>query len=85
MPSTSTHAPDLLPLDRLEEIDTILYHLRHMCALLSAFAGQNGHPKFTDGIQLESYAVVFGWIGDELHDTRLGLGEIHKYIAGGAK
>lgn len=82
--STCTQTPvkgdDLLPLDRLEEIDTTLYHFEHMCALLSAFAS-HGNAIFTDGMKREHYAVVFGWIEDELHDVRRGLNEVHKWVA----
>lgn len=78
--TTVAHPGDkLLPGDRLEEIDTTLYHFEHNCALLSAFASQSG-ATFTDGLRLEMYAVVFGWIGDELHDVRLSLGELHKEL-----
>lgn len=72
------------PSARLEDVDTSLYHLRHICALLSAFAGQHGDNQFTDGIRLETYAVVFGWISDELDDVRLDLEEINKALIGGA-
>jgi hypothetical protein len=77
--STPTPGAELLPGDRLEEIDTTLYQFEQMCALLSAFASQ-GQAVFTDGLRLEMYAVVFGWIGDELHDVRLSLEELHKEI-----
>lgn len=80
-PAPATGTPSLLPGDRLEEIDTTLYHLQHMCALLSAFAGQPGQNIFTDGLRIEMFAVIFGWIGDELHDARLSLGELHREIA----
>lgn len=48
-----------------EALSYRLYVLHHLCSLLSAFAGQQGEKRFTDGIQLETYAVVFGWIADE--------------------
>jgi hypothetical protein len=77
-PTPAPGAPSLLPLDRLDEIDNTLYRFMHLCALLSAFAGQNGRNPFTDGLRIEMFAVVFGWIGDELHDVRLSLNELHK-------
>ena len=81
-PGTSTPAQPgdpILPGDRLEEIDTTLYHFEHMCALIGAFAGQPS-ATFTDGLPLEMYAVVFDWIRDELHDVRLGLEEVRKWV-----
>lgn len=77
--STPTPGEQLLPGDCLDEIDTTLYHFEHMCALLSAFASQ-GERVFTDGLRLEMYAVVFGWIGDELHDARLRLSEVYRAL-----
>lgn len=76
---TPAQGDNLLPLDRLEEIDTTLYHFEHILELLSTFAA--GGNKFTDGIQREHYAAVFGWIGSELHDIRVGLNEVHKWVA----
>lgn len=77
--TTAQPGDKLLPGDRLEELDTALYHFEHVCGLLSDFAGQPGR-KFTDGLQIERYAVVFGWIGDELHDVRLSLNELHQEL-----
>ena len=81
VPTTAQPGGKLLPGDRLEEIDTTLYHFEHNCALLSAFAGQHGNNVFTDGLRLEMYAVVFGWIGDELHDVRLSLNALQQELA----
>ncbi len=69
----------LLPGDRLEEIDDVLYKFSQMCALFSAFAYSNT-AVFTDGLRLETYATVFGWIGDELEEVRASLGELHKEL-----
>ena len=78
-------APDpgtrgLVPLDSLEELDTALYNLQHITTLLGLFAGQSGTRRFTDGLPLETFAVVFGWLGDALHDARLHIDEINKAL-----
>lgn len=54
----------------LEALSYRLYQLHHICSLLSMFAGQQGTSRFTDGIQLETYQVVFGWIADEMKAIR---------------
>ena len=78
--TTTAHPGDkLLPGDRLEQIDDVLYKFSQMCALFSAFACANT-SVFTDGLRLEMYATVFGWIGDELEDIRTSLGELHKEL-----
>ena len=82
----NTSAPDSgaqprLPLDLLPEVEEVLYPLEHLSALLSDFAGQSGR-QFTDGIQLEHYAVVFGWIGNQVHDVRLQLQEVEQFLRG---
>ena len=68
------------PGDRLEEIDTELYHLQHICALLEAFAGQQGPRNFTDGLSLEMFAVVFGWIITQMAGARSSLEEVQKEL-----
>lgn len=77
-----TPAPDtrLLPLDALDLIESSLYPLQHTCALISAFAGAHGMHVFTDGLPLEMFAVVFGHIGDELHDALLHVEAIRKEL-----
>lgn len=81
---TVAHPGDaILPGDRLEELNTTLDHFAHMCDLLSAFAGAQGPRHFTDGLSLEMYASLFGWIGDELHDVRLSLNELHQELLRG--
>lgn len=53
--------------EQREALSYRLYQLHHICSLLSAFAGQQGTRRFTDGIQLETYQVVFGWLADEIN------------------
>jgi len=72
----------LLPGDRLDEIDTTLYHLRYICGLIEAVANAAPSGACTDPVDIETISVVFGWIGDELHDVRLGLEEINKALMG---
>lgn len=65
---------------RLEEIDTTLYRLQHTLQLLGDFAGQHGSRKFTDGLQLEMFAVVFGSFSDQVLEVRGALSAIQEEI-----
>jgi len=70
----------LLPGDRLEEIDTTLYHLQSICGVIDSLSTACPLGARTDGIDPEPFHVLFGWIGDELRDIRLGLEEINKEL-----
>ncbi len=80
MACTNTPAPGMqqIAFELLEQIDTNLYHLQHICALLGTFAGQHGNSRFTDGVQLEHYAATFGWIADQVRGTRTVLNATRK-------
>ena len=80
--TTATAQPGdpILPGDRLEEIDTTLYHFEHMCALIEGLTSAAGRGAHTDGLDIEMFVVVFGWIGEELHDIRLGLEDVRKWV-----
>lgn len=71
----------LLPGDALEQIDTTLYHLQHMCDLINGLTSAGPPGTHTDGLDVEMFTVVFGWIGDELHDVRLALEPVHRALA----
>ena len=87
MHSTDSSTPQptgLLPGDRLDEVETTIYTLHHICALYGDFAGQHGNRVFTDGLQLEHFSVVFGWLSDQLHHAHLHVCEIQKEFIGDA-
>lgn len=81
--STSTPAPGMqqIAFELLEQIDEKLFRLQHICALLGDFAGQHERGAFTDGVQLEHYAVTFGWIAGEVSDARHVLNSTRKGAA----
>jgi len=81
-PKARLHSADttLLPGDALEQIDTTLYHLQHMCDLINGLTGASKPGTHTDGLDVEMFTVVFGWIGDELHDVRLSLESVHRFV-----
>lgn len=81
MPSnTPTPAPgaQLSPRDRLEEIDTVLYHWENLFRVITGLGSAFPCDARTDGIDPEPFQVLFDWIADELHETRDSLGELHK-------
>ena len=66
--------------DALEEIDGTLFRMMQMCRLIESLGSACRPDARTDGIDPEPFHVVFGWIGDELHDVRLALESVHRSL-----
>ncbi len=70
----------LLPGDALEEIDTTLYHFESLFRVIEGLGSACQLGARTDGIDPEPFHALFGWIANELHDARLGLEVVNKYL-----
>lgn len=81
-PAPATEAKPADPRDLVDNVSNRLYNLQQICALINALAGTPGHAKFSDGIPLETFAAVFGWIQEEMSDARLQLAEIYQATRG---
>ena len=56
-------------LDQLDAIDTRLYHLQHLCDLVSGCAAVGGTAEQTE-LKAETLQVAFGWLAEQLKEIR---------------
>lgn len=65
----------------LDDLEWRLFVAHHVAGLLGDFANQGPRDNFSDGLPMERYAVVFGWLSKEIGEARDTVLELYEEIA----